>query len=407
MNRYYKSVVFALITFLFVSTTQAQVGLLNPLRDLDTSPPVTRSDIRILDSILGLNEDQRKLTNALFQEYFESYQAAASETRLRIIEMIDDALTTQDSALADEADTIAQDWPEQRSGFRETFYADLKLLLDQQQIELWPKVEREIRRGALLRQGQLAGESVDLIRIIDANAPSWTSNPQLIDLLDRYAERLDAALRMRQRELDSETRSEYKKMLRDNPFRAEELFREILPLRLRVRDINIQTMHESLPLLPSDEAKAVEQAFYTAALETRMPTSPIETRIRAATSLPSLDNTHREAIARIVKNYEEQRDRVIAQLFELVTELQAERLPHELGSALMYARREAETGEKLIHGVSMDNPREITEMLQERRDLERATWRRIKALLTPEQQAELPVPTQELLWFHNFLSHGI
>ncbi|MFI4854859.1 MAG: hypothetical protein ACIAQF_07790 [Phycisphaerales bacterium JB065] len=407
MNRYSNCVVFVLVTLLFTSIAQAQVGLLNPLQGLDTSPPVTRSDIRILDSILGLGEDQRKLTNALFQDYFDSYQAAASETRLRIIEFIDDALATQDSALADEADTIAEEWPEQRSGFRDTFYADLKLLLDQQQIELWPKVEREIRRTKLLREGQLAGESVDLIRIIDANAPSWTSNPELIDMLDRYAQRLDAALRTRQREIDSGKRDEYKKTIRDNPFRAEEIFREILPTRLRVRDINTQTMRESLPLLPSDEAKAVEQAFYKAALEPRMPTSPIESRILAAASLPSLNNDQREAITRIIRTYEGQRDHIIEELFELVTELQAETLPHELSSSLMYARREAETGEKFIRGVSMDNPSEIKEVLHERRDLERATWNRVNALLTPEQRTELPILTQEILWFHNFLSHGI
>ncbi|XOV76406.1 MAG: hypothetical protein ACFHWZ_05715 [Phycisphaerales bacterium] len=40
----------------------AQYGLSNPLIGLKTAPPITKSDIRIIDSILGLDESQRSLT---------------------------------------------------------------------------------------------------------------------------------------------------------------------------------------------------------------------------------------------------------------------------------------------------------------------------------------------------------
>lgn len=385
-----------------------QAGIANPLISLDTSPPVTRSDLRIIDSILGLDASQRELTGAIFDEYLNRYQTAAGETSVEIMNLIDTALISQDFDSARAAKAAADEWPDRRDEFRNGFYDDLKLLLDQPQIQLWPKVEREIRRADLIGNGRMVGESVDLIRLVDAHARDWADNPELVAMLDRYADRLDAALQARQRELDSDKAQEYRDTIDENPKRAEEIYRDVLPTRLRVRDTNVQAMREVVRMLPEEQAGAVEDAFYEEALSAELPRSPIGARIRAAVALPTLDAAQRDEINEAMRVYGDRQRRQLADLFGIATEIQEESLPSRLSMSLARARAEAETGEIFIRATgSLENPARIKEALQNRLELEREIWQRISAVLTPEQRAQMPLPDQEILWFDTILTHGL
>lgn len=397
-----------LLTLLLAPLAFAQSGIPNPLQSLDTSPPVTRSDLRIIDSILGLDASQRELTGAIFDEYLDRYQTAAGETRVRIVDLIDTALISQDFDSARAARAAADEWPDRRAEHRDGFYADLKLLLDQPQIQLWPKVEREIRRADLIGNGRMVGESIDLIRLVDAHARDWADNPELVARLDRYADRLDVALRARQRELDSGKAQEYRDSINENPKRAEEIYRDVLPTRLRVRDTNIQTMREIVRLLPGEQASAVEAAFYEEALSAELPRSPIAARIQAAAALTTLDADQRSTVTEALRSYEQRQRRITSPLFDIATELQEERLPANLSSSLAYAEYEAETGEKLIRfSGSITSPPEFQDALRDRLELEREIWQRISAALTPDQRAQMPLPEQDILWFDNIMSHGL
>lgn len=383
-------------------------GIANPLNLLDTSPPVTRSDLRIIDSILGLTPAQRELTGDLFDEYFEVYRQRAAAMEARIVDLVDEAMIRRDFDTGLNATRLATSWSDTRETIRNDFYEDLRLLLDQQQIGLWHKVERELRRVDLIGNGRIAGESIDLIRLIDANAPGWTDNPELVALLDRYADRLDSALQARERQLDPERVDEYRNMVIDDPHRAKEIYDDVLPTRLRVRDINRQTLAEALRLLPEDKARLVEVTFFDEALQGIAPRSPIEARIMAAATLPTLDSQQREHISAVLQDYQSKRHRQSKQLFEVAAKIQEEWLPDTLGMSLARVRFEAETGEKIDPGGgSLSNPTELTEALTDRLEVDRDAWQQISAVLTPQQRAQMPRPDGNFLWFSSILSHGL
>lgn len=385
----------------------AQYGLSNPLIGLKTAPPVTKSDIRIIDSILGLDESQRSLTGALYDDFFERYRVEADALEAELTAMIDESIVRQDSTITREAEDKAEQWDQRRLEWRAEFLTDLKLLLDQQQVELWPKVERELRRHDLIGRGRLAGEKVDLIRLVDAHVADWDANTELVEALDRYADQLDRALRARQRALDHEQTAEFWRTCQDEPYRAREIYEDVLPTRVRVRDINLETFRAIRKLLSESDAVVVERAFYSEALRSHSPISPIETRIRAASSLPSLSSAQREQIATILQDYEPRRHRAVVGFFDAVAEMEAELLPDTIANKIAQIEHDASGADPAAFHITDRVPQDVKDALGARLETDLAVWRRINAVLSPDQRADLPRPAEDIIWFREYLSHEL
>lgn len=385
----------------------AQYGLSNPLIGLKTAPPITRSDIRIIDSILGLNESQRSLTGSLYDDFFDRYRVEADALEAKLTAMIDESIVRQDSTITREAEDKAEQWDQRRLEWRAEFLTDLKLLLDQQQVELWPKVERELRRHDLIGRGRLAGEKVDLIRLVDAHVADWDSNTALVEALDRYADQLDRALRARQRALDDEQTDEFWRTCQDEPYRAREIYEDVLPTRVRVRDINLETLRTIAKLLSESDAIAVERAFYSEALRSHSPISPIETRIRAASSLPSLSSAQREQIATILQDYEPRRHRAVVGFFDAVAEMEAELLPDTIANKIAQIEHDASGADPAAFRVTDRVPQDVKDALGTRLETDLAVWRRVSAVLSIDQRADLPRPDEDIIWFREYLEHEL
>jgi hypothetical protein len=385
----------------------AQYGLSNPLIGLKTAPPVTKSDIRIIDSILGLDESQRSLTGALYDDFFERFRVEAKAIEAELTAMIDESIVRQDSTITREAEDKAEQWDQRRLEWRAEFLTDLKLLLDQQQVELWPKVERELRRHDLIGRGRLAGEKVDLIRLVDAHVADWDANTELVEALDRYADQLDRALRARQRALDDEQTAEFWCTCQDEPYRAREIYEDVLPTRVRVRDINLESFRAIRKLLSESDAVVVERAFYSEALRSHSPISPIETRIRAASSLPSLSSAQREQIATILQDYEPRRHRAVVGFFDAVAEMEAELLPDTIANKIAQIEHDASGADPAAFRVTDRVPQDVKDALGARLETDLAVWRRINAALSPDQRADLPRPDEDIIWFREYLSHEL
>ncbi len=396
-----------LALLLFSPLALAQYGLSNPLIGLKTAPPVTKSDIRIIDSILGLDESQRSLTGALYDDFFERYRVEADALEAELTAMIDESIVRQDSTITREAEDKAEQWDQRRLEWRAEFLTDLKLLLDQQQVELWPKVERELRRHDLIGRGRLAGEKVDLIRLVDAHVADWDANTELVEALDRYADQLDRALRARQRALDNEQTAEFWRTCQDEPYRAREIYEDVLPTRVRVRDINLETLRTIGKLLSEDDAVAVERAFYSEALRSHSPISPIETRIRAASSLPSLSSAQREQIATILQDYEPRRHRAVVGFFDAVAEMEAELLPDTIANKIAQIEHDASGADPAAFRVTDRVPQDVKDALGARLETDLAVWQRINAVLSSDQRADLPRPDEDIIWFREYLSHEL
>ena len=400
-----RSLLIAIALLLVTPLASAQYGLSNPLVGLKTAPPVTRSDIRIIETILGLDEAQRSLTGSLYDDFFDRYRVEADALEAELIALIVESCLTIDSSITRDAEDRAERWEERRLEWRAEFLNDLRLLLDQQQTALWPKVERELRRHDLIGNGRLAGEQVDLIRLVDAHASGWTESPEIVEALDRYADRLDRALIERKRALEVE--ADFWRIREEDPYRARDIYEDVLPTRVRVRDTTLEALGPVLKLLPEDDATALERAFYTEALRFHSPISPIEARIRAAASLPTLTSAQSEQISAMLRAYEPRRHRAAVGFFDAIAEMEADLLPNNIARPIAQTEHDASGADPRDFQVSDRVPESVKDALNARLETDLDVWRRVTPILTPRQRAELPRPDESIIWFREYLEHGL
>lgn len=394
----------ALVVLLVAMPAMAQKFVGNPLSRLDTSPPLTRSELRIIDSIIGLAPDQRELTNVLYDEFFDRFQTEAAAVESEVIALIDESLYRADGKAFGRAEELTEQWNERRDDLRESLVSDLRLLLDQQQVELWPKVERELRRNELLPLGRLAGEQIDLIRLVDTYARGWDADAELVALLDRYAERLDRALIARRTILDSDDAAEYPTLLKDEPLRAAEIFEDVRAERVRVRDVNISALVPIVQRLSADDAARLTRAFFRQATDHLVPPSMTEARVRSASSLPTLSDEQRARVLDAISQLEQRKERWTRTFFDAVTDSEESALPPELAWAVARANAPNDADAKATFVAEEDN---LSNIMSERLEIDRDAWRQISAVLTPQQRADLPRPVQETVRFGSIRPRGL
>ncbi len=398
------ALVIAFCFLLVLPSAGAQKFVGNPMSRLDTSPPLTRSELRIIDSIIGLTPGQRELTAALYDDFFERYQTEAAAVETEVIALIDASVFASDGQALSRANELAERWNGEREEYRRELVTDLRLLLDQQQIELWPKVERELRRNELLPSGRLAGEHIDLISLVDAYDRDWGDDPAIVELLDRYAELMDRALVARQRALESEDAAEYPTLIKSEPLRAADIYLEVLDYRLRVRSVNTSILVPLLNALTEEQAESVSVAFYRQATEQLVPPSMTEARIRSAANLPTLTEDQKQRIRNALTQLDDRQQRWTRTFFEAVAEAEQTTLPPELAWAV--ARANAATDIDAKNTLESEGD-ELSALMAERLEMDRQTWSVISAILTAEQRADVPRPVQETVRFGTVRPRGL
>lgn len=371
-------------------------GYGNPALRISETPPFTRADIRIMDSILGLTPAQRELTDALHSEFFERYRGEATAVRLEVEALVEEAAITQKQEPLHEGTNKVTLWNKRVEEMRAQFVDDLRLLMDQNQILLWHKVERELRRKDQIGDGRIAGESIDLIRLVDAHIEGWSENPELVAELDRYAERIDRAMVARKQFIESDETDGFYAMQSEDPDRALALLKESLDLRKRVLELNTQTLDRLRAHIPSETHTDLAGAFYEQSIERAIPASPLAQRIEAARSLPTLASDQRARVAEALDRYDATALDTKRSLFEALSQTQMDILPAMLHEEI--ERRAA--GEEHVTHESLKQPQPLLdEAMTARLERERAAWNAVKPILTREQLAELPRLDMETVWF--------
>lgn len=379
-------------------------GYGNPALRISETPPFTRADLRIMDSILGLTPAQRELTDALHSEFFDRYRDEATAVRLEVEALVEEAAITQKQEPLHEGSDRVTKWNQRVEEMRAQFVDDLRLLMDQNQIRLWHKVERELRRKDQIGDGRIAGEGIDLIRLVDAHIDGWADDPELVAELERYADQIDRAIVARKRFLDSEETDGFYAMQQNDPERALDLLKESLDLRKRVLELNTQTLDRLRTHLSTETHDDLADAFYEQSIERAIPASPLAQRIDAARELPTLSADQRARIAEALARYDETSLATKRSLFEALSQTQMDILPAMLHEEI--ERRAA--GEERITDEELKQPQPLLdEAMAARLERERAAWNAVKPVLSREQLTELPKLDMETVWFPNINWFGL
>lgn len=343
-----------------------------------------RADLEQLAAEGGGNLDQ-EVRRQIVRERMASIEAeiakereqagAGQETRERIGRMIDEL----------------EKWHTERARLRDDLLNGIRVTLSEAQTEKWAAFERFVRRERTIPLGVLSGEQVNLFLVVDEAELSPEAVATLTPILDRYETEVDAALKARNEFLDRSEMRLLRAAQASNTREVDDLLRRSVELHKAVRDINDRYTLEILAALPeADRGKVKERALEAGYERVHRPTQA-ERSFEAALAMTDLTVEAREAITVLERQFESDvgtlNERIVAQIRkqepqEVVDEAsRVVAMVNGMPPMGAFGRR---------FGGGDTTPDATQEMFSKRGELSDAYVRRLRGLLTEDQQAQLP-----------------
>ncbi|CAG0983714.1 hypothetical protein PHYC_01907 [Phycisphaerales bacterium] len=366
------------------------------------APEFSKGDITIVARVLTLSDSEREALIALHEGYVQALRSRGEAIGEDMEERIERAQALSSPELAQAKPEEINAWDAEAKKHKEAFLDDLKSLLTREQADRWPLAERELRRFKSIGSGRLRGESVDLVRLIEEGLPKAWTNPQVAEVLVRYAEAMDSALRAREDYITGERQNEFQSKASSDRDAAAKIWEEALAKRVAVRDLNLRFAEQVAALLPEDLGERLRRAVFEKSFPSLVKPTRSESVIRAAAALTSLSSSQQETIRGMVADYDARRMAILREMSSVLKERDLIKRPASLdpdGSDMTVAT--TSTGESISFYSSANlksDPNDPMTPLQQRRfDLDRTTRRKVEAVLTPEQKDAVKQPTQDMI----------
>ena len=347
---------------------------------------ITSDDLKHWGDRLKLSGEQRQTADALFEAYQTQFAADAKVSREKVESLREEARQAQDMSIMQEIMTERQGFQKKREALEKSFFDDMKAILDEQQAAEWPRIERDRRREQTLGQGIIAGERVDVVKLVDDLKLPAEQLSAVQPLLDQYKDELDRELVARNEAYET-FQTKMREMMQGG--RMAEMFApgatvdpEMEKLVVkgreagnRVRDVNRKFVRQIEPMLPEAQRSAfsaeVKRESYPMIYRPAYGTRVLD----AADKISAIDDSQRAALQGIRESYT--RD-----LAALQTQMEKATEDEQAKFTLQQAR------DRGPFGMGREGP--LADLEKQRRDLDDATSEKVKALLTPEQAEQLP-----------------
>lgn len=376
----------------FWQEAHAQMGM-----GMDPSQFMANIGKRSLDDyarVLSLDADQKEALKGLY----EGYTAA----RKQIAEEMQKSFSSMQEKMQDGSDfkTVQKDMVKQMQDqgakaekLEKGFFDDFKSLLNTKQQESWPAIERHRRREKGMRFGFISGQTVDLVKVIQAIKIDPKSVTGLSDQLEQYEVAMD-------REVQSfeKLQKDQEKMQADFDFdmsklneimaKAKEMMKKAMDAGKGMRDVNRQYERLIEPLLPEDQRPKFEAEVNRRTHPRIFKESYATEAINAALGFSDLSGDQKTTLAEIKASYAQ--------------ELAASN--KRWASAT--EEREDKTGGQMIEmmdsmwgGQGGDDAKSVKEAAErarsDRKELDKQTKNKVLALLSEEQKKRLPEEKKE------------
>lgn len=337
-----------------------------------------KQDIERAADMLQLTDEQRNAAMTLADGYDkqlrdmrEEQQAAREDAR----EAMRDGNGPPNMDAMREAQ---QKQREKQSAMETQLLSDMKALLTPAQSDKWTNVESTIRRGQKLRTGMMAGERLNVGDVVnDMNLPA----DQLKDaegILEQYNTEIDRELAAREI-LTDKPMPDFRAMRESGDFsEMQKLMSERREAATKVRDVNKRFARQVQEALP-ESARAtfgekVQAATYP---EVFRKTSGAEA-IAKAIAMPDVTPEQMEKIAAVEDNYKSKMGGWSTKAVKAWDELETQFKPENFAGGGGGGDAMRAAGE------------ELNTLRRDRRDLDRATLKQLKEILTADQAKELP-----------------
>lgn len=342
-------------------------------------PSVNSQDIDTFTKLFGLDKSQKEAVKQLFDGYQQQFAASAKDVRAKVDAARQEAQDSGDRAAFGDIMTQVGDFRKTKTKMEESFLSDMKVVLNEKQLEKWPKFERTRRRQSTIGNGLMSGERVDLVKLVDDLKLPAETRASLDEILDQYAVELDPVL-VNRNTVYEEFQGKMRELISGGDQSAmETAVKKGREASLKVRDTNRKFESQIEPALPDAKRTEFVAAFKRESFPQVYRPSATSRDIDAALKLEGLNDDQKSAIGTIKEGYA--RDLVTIQ-----KDLEAATEEQELNFSPGNFMRGGGGG----RGGQGGQDDKMGDLRKKRRDMEKEVSDKMLALLTDAQREKLP-----------------
>ncbi|MDP7009003.1 MAG: hypothetical protein QGI78_05475 [Phycisphaerales bacterium] len=292
----------AVATTSLVQTTHAQMEFMAEAMH----PEYFSRDLVVFSEGLDLDDTQEVIVEAMFDSYNDDFEAgwAATTERLNTVadQLKEDRPASETDTLKPVLETLGS-WLEEKRALDQGLLENVKTILVDEQLEIWPLFEQRLYREKHMNRGRMNGESTDLYQVTRDTNLSGTAEATITPHLEEYAVGLDIAMRKRDAILRGNPKKLFDNILAGDTSQSPEHVEALVKARIEVRDINdryIEVISSSLNAVDGED-------FRTRALNRGYPRifrkTPAQRIIRQAAENDTYDPEIRALILQLEAAY--------------------------------------------------------------------------------------------------------
>lgn len=356
---------------------------------------VTTRELDVWMNLLELNEDQRAAAQTLHQAYQEEFRQESRALQDLMKTAQQEFMETQDTSAFREIGKKSAVHTKKMEALDRQLMDDMKSLLEPRQAGLFPKVERHHRRVKSLPAGMLAGENVNLVAIV-GDLDSGSLSAEFKEALEQYEIDLDRALVERDQQRQELEKQAEASMQDFDPSKMDftkirEMMQAGRRAGVRVRDVNERHARRLSALLNGEAREKFEDKVRRATYPSVYRQPYVLKAIDAAIEFDDLTPDQAGGIKAIREGY-----------------LRDAAAVNERWAAAISTEEKDGGGDpfmgfgRMIPGGGGEEISPTEDAKKARRELDKATLEKVKALLTEAQADRLPERETEFPWMANF-----
>lgn len=267
------------------------------------NPEYFNRDIVAFADELELDDIQRVIVEALFEDYLYGFEEAKSLMSARFDSMQDELKSMDQGSVVKAALRPLRDLIDTKDKLRDQLFNNVQTILTDEQMSKWPSFLRRLNRVKTLSKGRLSGESIDLFYVLrDMRLPDSILNLIYPTLLE-YEIALDQALNARNASFVQAQQSLLDSIANLQQGTDTSVAERQVRLRVAVRDVG----NKYRELIATELHEEASDAFRQLALQRAYPTiyrrSMLQKLLGAALELEDLREDRHQEISDLTHEY--------------------------------------------------------------------------------------------------------
>ncbi|MDZ4830268.1 MAG: hypothetical protein SGJ09_08750 [Phycisphaerae bacterium] len=353
-------------------------------------PDFLARDVVLFVETLGLEDWQRPIVENLLDDYKIAFEAGVEDVRVRMNSIKDDIAKANPDQVLKQIMAPIDDWSKKKIVLRGEFLDNVKSQLSEQQQERWNKLDRALRREKTLEQGEIQGESVDLLLVIKELQLSPQMNEELLVPIEEFEIRLDESLVNRTRRMEAQKQKVQDAMQANDPQAGLAAMEAIMEARVAVRtaqDAGRDSLNDMIRRAAGQESAA---EFQRLALERAYPkvyrADPILPLFESVLSITALTDEQKSALTSLEAQYKVEIIDVNKKLADAFRREEPKEPRRRV--EMMQARQGADPA--VARTARAPEPESLSLARKEREDFYDRYRKAIMDLLTEDQRKEMP-----------------